>query len=250
MENGHILMPVAFEFNTPEDWDKFDKWHKGAYMPLLTSSKTCLSAERYITLGKNPQYPSPVTFNYFENLENWCAYFWSPEYSAYLKEMAAAYSGKYQIRWMAVYERIKRIAAVSPFKGDQTPPSDPNTPVILMEGMSLPAKEWDRYHAWLNEWGYEVYFPMLVKMAGLREYERYWLTNMKIRRLTPEWETVPDARYSRDLSIYRFDNLEACQNFEKSREVAAFRKALITDFPGGLTLNTNVKYRLIGRWGK
>jgi hypothetical protein len=122
-------------------------------------------------------------------------------------------------------------------------------PVILLYGVSLAADEWDKYHLWFNEWGYPVYLPMLIRMPGVIEYNRWWLTNIQ-SRMPPKPVISENPETPKDLSIFHFENLKAYQNFEKSREFAAFNKNLALEFPNGLNFKWNVVYRLSGRWTK
>jgi hypothetical protein len=124
-----------------------------------------------------------------------------------------------------------------------------NAPVILLYGAGFSPDDWDKYHNWFNEWGYSVYVPMLMKVPGVTEYSRWWLTNID-GMTTPKPGVTENSEYPQDLSIIYFENLKAYQNFEKSREFAAFRKTLAAEFPNGLNYKWNVVYRLTGRWTK
>ena len=128
--------------------------------------------------------------------------------------------------------------------------SDGNEPVMLLRGFGLSPDEWEWYDAWVNEWGYDVYIPMLLKVPGVTEYGRWWLSNVRWEGLSPRPGVTENPEYPQDLSIIQFENLKAYQTFRKSKELAAFDQNLSHAFPGGLNYKWNVAFRLMRRWSR
>jgi len=250
MDGAHIISITAFEFQTTaEDQKKYLKWRDGAYAPMLVSTHPFLGIEHYQIVKENADYPSTLTIRYNRNLEEHYDLMRTPEYIAYRKDLEASWGGKYKRRWQALYQLIKRLKNETLLFDKNKDYTPENAPVILLYGASLSSDDWEKYHVWFNDWGYPVYLPVLLKVPGVIEYDRCWLSNIR-SGLTPIPGITENPNYPQDLSIIYFENLKAYQNFEKSREFAAFNKTLAAEFPNGLNLKWNVVYRLTGRWTK
>jgi hypothetical protein len=216
---------------------------------MLFSANPALAHEVYQNVRENRDYPLTFTLTCYRNLEDYFASGRTPEYAAYSKDIETTFGGRYERVWNTPYMLVKRLkneALTYNKNKDYTPE---NAPVILLYGAGLSPDEWEKYHIWFNEWGYPVYLPVLLKVPGVIEYSRWWLSNIR-SRMPPKPNIPEDPKYPQDLSIIYFENLKAYQNFEKSREFAAFNKNLASEFPNDLTYRWNVVYRLTGRWTK
>ncbi len=249
MDDAYLINFLAYKFQNIGDQEKYIKWRDGAYAPMLISTNTAIAHEHYRIVHENPDYPLTFTLTLCRSLEDHLATGRSPEYAAYNKDIETTFGGRYERIWSTPYMLVKRLkneALTYDKNKDYTPE---NAPVILLYGASLSPDEWDKYHNWFNDWGYPVYLPVLLKVPGVIEYSRWWLSNIR-SRMPPKPNISEDPKYPQDLSIIYFENLKAYQNFEKSREFAAFNKTLAAEFPNGLNLKWNVVYRLTGRWTK
>jgi hypothetical protein len=108
----------------------------------------------------------------------------------------------------------------------------------------------DKSWSWVNDWGYDVYIPMLLKVPGAIEYSRWWLSNVGYLGVTPRLGVTENPEYPQDLSIIYFENMKAYQNFCKSKELEVFDQNMKNAFPGGLNYKWNVAYRLMRRWSR
>lgn len=249
MDNTHLLSITAYDFQNTEDREKYIKWRDGAYAPMLVSSTPTAGVENYQILQEKAEYPFTFSIGYFQNLEDRLDVIRTPEYIAYQKDLEASWGSKYKYRWQTLYHVVKRLKNDKLIFDEHKDYTPENAPVILLYGAGLSTEEWEKYHIWFNEWGYPVYLPVLLKVPGVIEYSRWWLSNIR-NRMPPKPNMSEDPKYPQDLSIIYFENLKAYQNFEKSREFAAFNKTLAAEFPNGLNYKWNVVYRLTGRWTK
>lgn len=86
-----------------------------------------------------------------------------------------------------------------------------------------------------NEWYNEVHVPMLLKSGELKEVTRF----KKIGG---------DEDYPKYLVIYRFDNLEAFERYEKSEELAIAAKDSREKWPPRSVTSKRVQYELLKSW--
>jgi hypothetical protein len=246
MDDAHIVDISALVFQDPDDAGNFAKWGAGAYTPMMMSLKSMLGTEAHRLVEKSPNYPESVPFMYFRNIEDYENVMHSPEWTAYLKDIEATWGGKFERVWNSLYVLVKRMKNEALTFDKNANYLEQNAPVVLLSGVGLSPNDWEKYDSWFNDWGYSIYIPALLRVPGVVEYSRWWLTN--IRRMSPPKPGLTeDPKYPQDLSIIYFENLRGYQKFESSREYAAFRKALAAEFPDGLTYRWNVTYRLISR---
>jgi heme-degrading monooxygenase HmoA len=84
----------------------------------------------------------------------------------------------------------------------------------------------------------------LAGLPGLKGYDCYEHSGQKGLTESREWEYPPY------LSIVYFKNNEAFENYEKSRELIAYQKAIRNIFPNGLNLRWYIQYQLVKSWRK
>jgi len=258
MDNANILQIGAIEFENQADREKYNKWHEGAYSPMFVSTKLQLASEHYQVFKEEPEYPSYVALAYYENLEDFLEMRRTAEFSAMRKDVAETWKGRVKTRWYNVYQLVKRLTSDAAVFDKNRVYAPDKAPVTLLYGVCLSAGDWKKYCEWFDEWGYPVYTPLLIKVPGVTEYSRWWLSNIRFSQPTspsgqpsgvifPQPGVTEDSNYPQDLSIIYFEDFEAYQTFEKSREFAAFKKNLLNEFPNGLNNKMNVVYRLISR---
>jgi len=262
MDGANLIRISGLSFDSRESEEKYDKWHAGAYAPMLLSARE-QGLEHYLLLEETPAYPKIIFLGYYDNLENFLIYSNSPERNAYFKDTQTTWGDKMERRWGVLYQVVRRFKneAAIPDAGDidkshsnvQMKEYTPEkAPVVLLKGLSLSVDEWDKYDTWIREWAYDVYIPMLLKVPGVNEYTRCWLSNVDVgySGSTPKPGATESVNYPQDLSIIHFENVKAYQNFLKSKELAVFEKNLATEFPSGLTYKWSVAAWLLRRWMK
>ncbi len=260
MENAHVITINRRTFKTAEAFEDWNKWAKGSLVPMVMSSDTTLGIERWLSLAENLIYTNTMAISYYKDMESYIVDSRGAERNAYYKDITTTWGGKFEQSWNTVYLLIRR------FKGNQTTPIDKgdivdkttrlkefpegSEPVLLLRGLGLSPDEWGKYDAWVNEWGYDVYVPLLLKVPGIIEYCRFWLSNIGYQGLTPKPGVTENPDHPQDLSIIYFENLKAYQNFRKSKELAVYDKTLSAAFPGGLNYKWDAAYRLMRRWSR
>ena len=259
MEGANVIFFDSRTYKTAEVFDEYNKWSKASFGPMLMSTGNRLIGEMAFPIEEKLPSVRTMAINHFKDLETYLTYMTTPEANAYIKDMQATWAGKYE-------QSVAGHLVVRRFKGNQFTPIDQgdivdkdtrlkefssdNAPVVLLRGLGLTSDEWEKYDDWVNEWGYQVYIPLLLKIPGLIEYYRCWLSNISQRNQKPKPSTIMNLEYPQDLSIIYFENLRAYQNFLKSKELEAYNKTLAAAFPEGLNYKWNNTFRLFRRWSK
>lgn len=119
-----------------------------------------------------------------------------------------------------------------------------DSPVIHLEAYSLSSEEEQIYSRWLNEFGFLSLIPLFSGLAGFKGYDCFENSGLKGLAETREWE------YPSCVSIIYFENAEAFENYQKSRELIAFQKILRNVFASGLPYKWYVQYQLVKSWRK
>jgi hypothetical protein len=122
-------------------------------------------------------------------------------------------------------------------------------PIVLVKGLGLSSDIWEKYDIWFKEWGYKIYVPLLLKIPGLIEYCRCWLSNIR-RDPLPKPNTTTNPDHPQDLSLIYFENLKAYQTYLKSKELEAYNQNLAVAFPNGLNYKWDAAFRLMNRFSK
>lgn len=259
MKNAHLIGISGTRFDNSEDEEKYLKWTQGAYSHMLLENTPLMGIDQCFVLERKPNYPKIVHLNFQEDLEGFLSYAHSPERDAYYKDIHASWGKTMERVWQVIYQVVKRFETSSdtlPEINDNADGktyhekvySDDDAPIILLKGLGLSGGDWEKYDAWINEWGYEVYIPVLMKIPGVIEYNRCWLSNIGWFGSPPKSGASGDPNYPQDLSIIYFENLKAYNVFQNSKGLAAFEKNLAAEFPGGLNYKWDVTCQLLARW--
>jgi len=228
---------------------------------MLMSNNDVLGIERWVSLQEKVIFINTISINYFTDLASYILESRGVERDAYHKDIQTTWGGKYEESWQVVYQLVRHLKGVQTSPTDKGNivdkatrlkefPDDGRGPVILLRGLGLSPDEWESYDDWVKEWGYDVYIPMLLKVPGITDYSRWWLSNIRFGGLTPKPGLTENPEYPQDLSIISFENLKAYQNFCKSKELAAYEKNLAAAFPGGLNYKWDIAFRLMRRWSR
>ena len=258
MKNAHLIGISGTNFSNIEDEEKFLKWCSGAYSHMLLENTSNMRIDQCFVLDIRSDYPKIVHLNFFENLEEFASYAHSPERAAYYKDIYASWGKTIDRSIQVIYQVVKRFnneEQATPKSGKSEAKTfqediyqEENAPVILLKGLGLSGEEWGKYDAWVNEWAYEVYIPVLMKIPGVIEYNRCWLSNIGWFGSPPKPGASEDTKYPQDLSIIYFENVKAYNIFQNSKGLAAFDKNLAAEFPGGLQSKWDIAYQLHARW--
>jgi hypothetical protein len=243
MEGVSVITFQRYQFKTAQVSENYWKWSKASHSPMLMSSNSVLCIEHSFPLEDKK---TNIIINHFQYFENYFAYLRSPERAAHVKDNEITLGDQRENPWRALYFVVRS------FKGTQFTALDKgaiidkttylkefteeNAPAVAIKGLRLSQDEWEKYDAWMNEWGYDIYLPVLLKSPGIIEYTRCWLSNVNRGgdSSMPKPSHSINTEFPEDLSIMYFENMRAYQNFCKSKELAAFEKNLATTFPGGL----------------
>jgi hypothetical protein len=258
MKIAHLIGISGTRFDNSEGEEKYRKWARGAYSHMLLEKTPLMGIDQCVVLPKKPDL-SIVHVNSFENLERFLSYAHSPEREAYYKDIHATWGKTMERVWQVIYQVVKRfdngsdtLPGINNHAGGntfhETIYSEENAPVILLRGLGLSSGDWEKYDAWVNEWAYEVYIPVLMKIPGVIEYNRCWLSNIGWYGTPPKVSASEDPSYPQDLAIIYFENLKAYQAYQNSKGLAAFEKNLAAEFPSGLNYKWNVVCQLLGHW--
>jgi hypothetical protein len=260
MENAGIISIMTWDFDTDEAYKDYDKWSKNSLALMLMSSIYRLGMDRWVRLEDRAAYRNWVSASYYSDFEGFIVDSHGLQRTAFSQDVHSTWKDKYENSWRSVYFLVRRLKGPSVTEIDKGKIIDKTThfrefleedaPVVLLKGLVLSPEQWERYDDWVNEWGYDIYIPLLLKIPGISEYSRWWLSNIRRDGRPPQPEITDTSGFPQDLSIIIFDNLKAYQNFCQSKELAAFNKTLSTAFPEGLNYTRDQAYLLLRRWSK
>jgi hypothetical protein len=259
MENAHIITLTRWNFASAAVFEDWNKWSKASRTPLNMSSGGVLGIERCFSLQEKLIHLNTITLSYFENIGSFCRHRRGPQVAATEKDRQITWGDKIEHSWQAVFSLVRRFQSTGVRQDDHGNIVDKTTrlkefpegsePVIWLRGLRFTSDLWRKYDDWCNDWGYDIYLPMLLKVPGLIEYDRFWLSPVNHGGF-PAPEIIENPEYPQDLVISYFESLKAYQNFLKSKELAVFDRTLEAAFPGGLNYIWNVAYRVGRRWSR
>lgn len=199
--------------------------------------------DAYQIVSENPEYPSRVTIFHRENvtaLENSLK---SPQRKA-LSADTETWVNRRVIHniWGTSFE------LVCGFRGSELAAKPTtlieNAPIMHLEGYRLVQEDQGKYARWLEDYGFNSFIPLIMRLHGLIGYDCYRNTGIRGLASRREWE-YPDY-----LSIIYFNDFESFDKYKRSPEVLSFQKAISTVFPNGLNIEWYVLYQLLQSWRK
>ena len=88
-----------------------------------------------------------------------------------------------------------------------------------------------------NKWYEEVHIPMLLEMKGLKEVSRYKLVRGN------------NDQYPKYLATYKFENMEAYEEFENGPVLAACKEEMAETWKDNMfDINWRVAYKPMKSW--
>lgn len=257
MEAANIITFNLRTWKSVESFEESDKWVKASIVPMIMSTGDMVATENFFPVEEKSTLPQQFIINYFKDFENYFRYFRSAERDAYIKDQQN-WVDKFYLTRISVYFIIVRFTnkQVLPIEKGEIVDKDTHykeftkdkAPVLLLKGLELSSDDWEKYDKWFNEWGYDVYIPMLLKVPGMIEYTRCWLSPVSMG--APKPSNMTNAEFPQDLSLIYFTNLKAYQNFLKSKELAVFNQNLHNAFSDGLKYKWDEAFRLTRHWSK
>jgi len=229
-----------------ETWNRYEKWMNEVYIPMVDMKLPGTTGiDRYLIIKENFLYPSRISIRHFQDLKTWDNSNKLPERIAIQEEMAS-----WVKRHVIDYIWATPCTLVKSFRSEPAgtvgikDTKIENAPIMHIEGYHLRPDEAEQHSKWLNEYGFNAFVPLFVGLPGLRGYDCF--ENTGLTGLTK----VRECDYPQHLSILYFENIAAFENYEKSRELVAFQKAIANIFPSGLNYRWYVQYQLTKSWRK
>ena len=229
----------------PELWERWIKWAREVYTPLFMKLPMSAGNDNYQIIRESPEYPSYGFFAHFPDNEA------AEEYTKTQHAVDMRNEGLSWIKrgvvvdhfWASRYELIKSFRSSFSARNQETTTID-DAPVMHMEAYSLTPEEEEQYGKWINDYGINVFFPLFIKLPGLKGYDCFKCLNRQ--GVNPSRE----RNYPLYLSVVYFEDIKAFENFEKSDEVVACQKALINIFPLRPVYKWYVQYKLVQSFRK
>jgi hypothetical protein len=249
MENAPVITLWGWQFHHPEDHERFGQWASEVFYPILTQSPFLKGINRYRIVKESAGYCNFISIFLFENYK---AYVGNQRHRPMVDiaiDNQKTWGKKRAVIWNHVCQlerSAKNAACAGELKKDDL--KGDKIPAMHLEAWELPREKEGDYYEWFTEIGFPVFITRMLGRPGMTGYEHYRLVPggqdyMGMDFITPE-EPINHSFFS----IFHFDSVLSCQEFSRSRELAAYRAALSPYFPEGLKIKWDVDYQLIGSW--
>ena len=246
MENRPVIM--ASGVNCPREiLDRYWKWQMEVYTPLLMKNTSLLGVDYYIIVRESPLYPKFLGIRHYPNFNSYESSLKTQVRRDINQDIDASWTSHGRERvWLTLWHLIRSFRKeAATITVDKEEKGIAIAGLLHLEALKLSTEQQVQYDRWLNEFGYEVSIPLLMQLPGIRGYDCFkntgWRSDMK---------DVRETDYPEYLSLVYFENLGAYENYEKSRELAASRKALKADVSGDPDFKWYVQYQLIKSFRK
>jgi len=249
MENIPVIRILAQRIQ-PDYEERFLNWALEAYCPLQITIPGNEEIDLYQLVRENPQYTKGLYIYHYANRRTPVEIRSDQRWKDITKDIETTWASRAETVWFPAYEQIASFKKESTNPGGNSVSEGKKLPVIHLEGYTFLNSEQERYDAWFDKSGQEAFIPLLMRLPGLREYTRYKLIDVDPTGLTAIQRIKRPIEYPPRLSILTFDNIKAFENYEKSLELEAFKRALEAYFPFGLNYQWYVQYRLIRSYRK
>lgn len=242
MENAPVMLIAAWRIQ-PEYRERASNWLMEVFMPMnVNNNPHNQGQDRYQITSENPDYVRNISFIHYKNskaIENARKI---PENKALVEDLRT-WIPRREAVWGTYYRLLKYFRNDrAGYWADNSAAKVAESPFIHIEGYRLPVAEEEKYGMWLNQWGYELHIPLIMRLPGLVEYDCYRVSDFPVLDIYKVEEADVHPAY---LSILHFENLKAYEDYEKSKELAALRYALRVPFPRGLDYKWYVQYQLM-----
>jgi hypothetical protein len=202
-------------------------------------------SDRYHIVKENPAYPLNVTIRHFLSLNDWENSLKSQDRIAINSEMNSWVKRRVvDWIWSTSFQLLKSFRSEPARDDSKNDTKIENGPVMHLEAFHFRKEDEEKYSGWLNDYGFNAFIPLFIGLGGLKGYDCYRNTGRKGISELREWD------YPLFLSILYFENMASLENYEKSRELISYQKALRNVFPNGLSYKWYVQYTLMQSWRK
>jgi hypothetical protein len=244
MENAPVIHLVGFELPTdPEARQRVRNWVENAHRPLMKKSPWWIEASGYKSISENKEYPDSLRIWHYASLGAYEKNMTDPNWrmAADDQNLLRAKYGQHTM-WSGLYElkmSFRNGAVFTPAGKENTAAN--SAPIIYLSASNVSPFIKDKYEEWFSHWGYDIFLPLFMKLTGITGYDLYKFIQIHNKSTT---SPLLANDYPAFISMLYFENLNAVDNYKKSRELAAFQKVMQADFSGALNTNWDVAYEL------
>jgi hypothetical protein len=248
MENAPVI-GVSGRSNTPGAdpalWERYQKWLTEVNIPIRLKNPGVTGVDFYHIIEERPEYPSRIITIHFDSVKAVEDDRENPNLLALANDLSTWTSRRVLSALWSVRYVLRRGFRSKPVDtGVKEETKIENAPFMHIEAYHLPPEERDKYTRWMNDYAFNSFVPLFLRLPGLKGYDCYQSTSTKSVVQTREWE------YPGFLSILYFDQKKSFDDYTKSPELLAFQKAIYNVFPNGLNLKWYVQYQLVKSWRK
>lgn len=243
MENIPLIHLLGYNL-PPEIEEKYNNWSNEVYSPTLVKLTPINELERYRIIKRDSSYPDYFALWHFDNLEGYL-FRQDAQFSSDLGKDIRATFNKMEWVWRSTYYLMRSFRKEPPIAIEKGVIKGDNPPVIHLEAFTS-EKPWE-YGDWCVKYANRIYLPALMKIPGIRGYDRYRNAGIPLPPLTIQ---PVESNYPLFLQVVYFEDLQAFENYERSPELASFKKAMKSDLSETLVPQWYVQYKLLGSWRK
>jgi hypothetical protein len=242
MENAPVIR--LFGYNVPpEIEEKYNNWTTEVYLPNLVKRTPVNEIDRYHIIKKDPAYPDYFNLWHINNVEN----YYKAQESAFLtdvrKDVGITFS-KIEYVWDAFYYLMRSFRNSQSSRKEKEVTTIEDAPFVIIETFRLTPEEEAKYAEWCVRYANRIYIPLLMKIPGVKGYDRYRNAGL------PAFYKARESNYPSYLHILYFENEKAFEEYGKSPELASYKKALKSDISDSLVPQWYVQYQLIKSFRK
>lgn len=242
MENLPFISLTGYNrhFESPERRERYFKWSESVYIPFRMKNPGLLEYSRYQMMKGNPDYPEGITIQHFTNQSSYDFRVKNQENVDVTRDMRTSWGTEWI--WIGLYRLVKSARRDIALPGKtRTTTQIVNAPLLHIEALDLNSAGYDRYAAWLNNVGTDIFTPLLMETTKLMGWDLF------------EWTGVVDdanmdmlkiKKYPKYLSLLYFPSVEDFHDFEKSPALAAFKRAVKQVLSDDIVYKWYVEYQL------
>jgi len=242
MENAPVIR--LFGYNVPpEIEEKYNNWTTEVYLPNLVKRTPVNEIDRYHIIKKDTAYPDYFNLWHIDNVENYYKALESPFLTDVRKDVDITFN-KREVVWDALYYPMRSFRHSRSSIKEREVTTIENASFVLIEAFRLTPEEEVKYAEWCVRYANRIYIPLLMKIPGVKGYDRYRIAGL------PAFYKPRESKYPSYLQILYFENEKAFEECEKSPELASYKKAMKSDISDGLVPQWYVQYQLVKSFRK
>jgi hypothetical protein len=249
MENIPVIQILGYNL-PPEIEEKYNNWTNEVYLPNLVKLTPVNEVDRYRIVKKDPSYPDYFALWNFNNMESVYNLRGTPFFADLFKDMNITFN-KVEFLWSAHYQPMRSFGNSQGSMNWREETTIENAPFIHLEAFRLTAETEAKYVEWSIRYANQIYIPLLMKVPGIKGYDRYRISGTKppnAARIANY--TNLESNYPSYLQVLYFENEKAFENYENSPELASVKRAMKSDISDNLVHQWYVQYQLIKSFRK